>query len=34
VLLRDGVAAGACGVGGGTGEEDEICAQAGVDAVS
>ena len=34
VLLRDGVAAGACGGGGGTGEEDEICAQAGVDAVS
>jgi uncharacterized protein GlcG (DUF336 family) len=34
VLLRDGVSAGACGVGGGTGEEDEICAQAAVDAVS
>lgn len=34
VLLRDGVPAGACGVGGGTGEEDEICAQAAVDAVS
>jgi uncharacterized protein GlcG (DUF336 family) len=34
VLLRDGASAGACGVGGGTGEEDEICAQAGVDAVS
>lgn len=34
VLLRDGAPEGACGVGGGTGEEDEICAQAAVDAVS
>ena len=29
-ILRDGLVIGACGVGGGTGEEDEECAQAGV----
>ena len=29
-ISRDGVVVGACGVGGGTGEEDEECAQAGV----
>lgn len=29
-IVRDGVTIGACGVGGGTGEEDEICAKAGV----
>ena len=29
-IVRDGVIAGACGVGGGTGEEDEECAHAGV----
>ena len=28
-ISRDGVVVGACGVGGGTGEEDEECAQAG-----
>ena len=33
-LIRDGAAVGAVGVGGGTGEEDEECAQAAVDAVS
>ena len=30
-IIRDGVTIGACGVGGGTGEEDEICARAGVE---
>ncbi len=30
-ILRDGEVLGACGVGGGTGQEDEDCAQAGVD---
>ena len=30
-IIRDGVVDGACGVGGGTGEEDEICARAGVE---
>jgi len=30
-IVRDGTIEGACGVGGGTGEEDEICAGAGVD---
>ena len=30
-IIRDGVIEGACGVGGGTGEEDEVCAQAAVD---
>ena len=29
-ILRDGQVIGACGVGGGTGEEDEECAGAGV----
>jgi glc operon protein GlcG len=29
-ILRDGVVAGACGVGGGTSQEDEDCARAGV----
>lgn len=29
-ILRDGTVIGACGVGGGTGEEDEDCAGAGV----
>jgi glc operon protein GlcG len=29
-ILRDGAVLGACGVGGGTGQEDEDCAQAGV----
>ena len=29
-ILREGRVVGACGVGGGTGEEDEECAQAGV----
>ncbi|MGD9537742.1 MAG: heme-binding protein [Alphaproteobacteria bacterium] len=29
-ILRDGIAIGACGVGGGTGQEDEECARAGV----
>ena len=29
-ILRDGVVAGACGVGGGTAQEDEDCARAGV----
>ena len=32
-IRRDGLVVGACGVGGGTGEEDEDCAQAGVAAV-
>lgn len=30
-IKRDGVVEGACGVGGGTAQEDEDCAQAGVD---
>ena len=29
-IVRDGLVIGACGVGGGTGEEDENCARAGV----
>lgn len=29
-IVRDGVVIGACGVGGGTGQEDEDCAKAGV----
>ena len=33
-ILRDGRVVGACGVGGGTGEEDEDCARAGVACVS
>jgi len=32
-IMRDGVAIGACGVGGGTGQEDEECARAGVAAL-
>lgn len=32
-VLRDGAPVGGCGVGGGSGEEDEICAQAGADAL-
>ncbi len=30
-IFRDGALEGACGVGGGTGQEDEDCAQAGAD---
>ncbi len=30
-IIRNGVVEGACGVGGGTGQEDEDCARAGVD---
>ncbi len=30
-IIRDGVVEGACGVGGGTGQQDEDCARAGVD---
>ena len=33
-LIRDGGVAGACGVGGGTAEEDEQCARAAVASVS
>ncbi len=33
-ILRDGRVVGACGVGGGTGEEDEDCARAGVASIS
>lgn len=29
-IIRNGVVAGACGVGGGTGQQDEDCARAGV----
>ena len=29
-ILRDGVVIGACGVGGGTSQEDEDCARAGI----
>jgi glc operon protein GlcG len=29
-IIRDGVAMGACGVGGGTAQQDEDCARAGV----
>ena len=29
-IMRDGVVEGACGVGGGTGQQDEECARAGV----
>ena len=32
-VIRNGMVEGACGVGGGTGEEDEVCAQAAVDAL-
>src|SRR5436305_14030118 len=30
-ILRDGVVIGACGIGGGTSQEDEDCARAGVE---
>ena len=30
-ILRNGVVIGACGVGGGTSQEDEDCARAGVE---
>ncbi|MDP6342079.1 MAG: heme-binding protein [Alphaproteobacteria bacterium] len=30
-IIRDGAVEGACGVGGGTGQEDEDCARAGVE---
>jgi len=30
-VIRDGVLEGACGVGGGTGQQDEDCARAGVE---
>jgi glc operon protein GlcG len=30
-IIRDGIVEGACGVGGGTAQEDEDCARAGVD---
>ena len=33
-LIRNGAAVAACGVGGGTSQEDEDCAQAAVEAVS
>jgi glc operon protein GlcG len=33
-IIRNGVVEGACGVGGGTGEQDEECAQAGVAAIA
>ena len=33
-ILRDGELIGACGTGGGTGEEDEDCARVGVAAIS
>ena len=29
-IIRDGEVIGACGVGGGTPEEDEICAASGI----
>ena len=29
-IVRDGVVIGACGVGGGTSQEDEDCARAGI----
>ncbi|MGE0222554.1 MAG: heme-binding protein [Acetobacteraceae bacterium] len=32
-MLRDGVVVGACGVGGGTAQEDEDCARAGAEAL-
>ena len=32
-IMRDGDVIGACGVGGGTSQEDEDCAQAGVSAI-
>ena len=33
-IIRNGVIDGACGTGGGTGEQDEECARAGVVAIS
>ena len=30
-ILRDGIVIGACGVGGGTSQEDEDCARAGIE---
>lgn len=30
-IVRDGVVEGACGVGGATAQQDEVCAEAGVD---
>lgn len=30
-IIRNGIVVGACGVGGGTGQEDEDCARAGVE---
>jgi len=32
-IVRDGVVLGACGVGGGTGQQDEDCARAGVELI-
>jgi glc operon protein GlcG len=32
-IVRDGVVAGACGVGGGTSQQDEDCARAGIAAL-
>ncbi len=32
-IIRGGVVEGACGAGGGTGQQDEECSQAGVDAL-
>ena len=32
-IIRDGMPIGACGVGGGTAQEDEDCARAGVNAI-
>ena len=33
-IIRDGAVIGACGVGGGTAQEDEDCANAGLKAIS
>ena len=33
-IVRDGVVLGACGVGGGTGQQDEDCARVGVDLIA
>lgn len=33
-IIRNGVVDGACGVGGGTGQQDEDCARAGVAAIA
>jgi uncharacterized protein GlcG (DUF336 family) len=30
-IIRNGVVEGACGIGGGTAQEDEDCASAGID---